>query len=421
MSRFEEIILKGEVDDNNSTTTPLGIGGVYTGTSTEIKDCGIVFVSVFTDQASATDGLSIQQSSDGTNWDHTDDYTIAANAGKNYSLNPHSLYFRVVYTNGGAAQSVFRLQSICKTQTAKPSSHRIKDEIVGDDDCTLVKAAITGENGTGQWHNVKTTADGNLTISDNSDGLAIAEGNVTGKTFIHKFGATPDLDTGDGFADVWDGTDSTLGTGKIANYTFSTTADIGLISSSSVSDTEDIEIQGLDSSFAEVTQTVTLTGQTDVDISATGVDMIRVFRMINRGSNDLVGEVYIRTNGTTQTNGVPDTPSSVRAIINNGNNQTLMAIYTIPLGKTAYMRDWYASLSRDKVTTCIIHLDARPDGEVFQRKHVAAIGSTGTSYIQHKYEEPEIFAAKTDIIVSANTTTSDSGVAAGFDIVLIDD
>ncbi len=424
MSRFEEIEIKGVIDDGNSSATPLGGGIAFTGTAKDILNCGIVFVTIFTDVASATDGLSIQQSSDGTNWDHTDDYTVSAGSSKNYSLNPHSKWFRVVYTNGAAPQGAFRLQSVCKGNS-KPSSHRIKDEIIGDDDCELIKAALTGENGSGQWHNVKTTADGNLTISDNSSGLAIAQGNVTGATFVHKFGEAPDFDQGDGVVSIWDGANDTLFSGSPPMaYTYSSSADIGLILSSSGADTQDIEMQGLDSNFDLVTQIITLNGQTDVDISATGVDLIRVFRMINRGSTDLAGVVYIRTNGSAQTSGVPDTANTVRAIINNGNNQTLMAVYTIPNGKTGYMRDWYASTAgASRSSEYKIRLFARPDGQVFQLKHTSAVSDSGSSTYQHPYEEPEVFQAKTDIELTAEMLVSaatQADIAGGFDIVLVD-
>lgn len=423
--------IRGFVDSGNSSSTPLpgdtgGSDHIYTGTALDILNCGIIFVNVYTDVASATDGLSIQQSSDGTNWDHSDDYTIAAGATKNFSINPHAKYFRIVYTNGVGAQSAFRLQSICKSQNAKPSSHRVKDEIIGDDDVTLVKAAITGENGDGDWHNVKTTPDGNLTISDNSDGLSIAEGNVTGKTFIHKFGEAPDFDTGDGEVTVWDGANDALLGGGAMSYIYSSTADIGLLSSSSGSDTGDIEILGTDVSGALVAQTITLNGQTDVDISSVGgTDLKRVFRMINVGSSDFVGVIYLRTNGSAQTSGVPNTANTVRAIVNNGNNQTLMGLYTIPTGKTGYMRDWYASTAGgSRSTNYKIRLKARPSGEVFQLKHTSAITDNGSSYIQHKYEEPEVFEAGTDIEMTIETiepAITASDVSAGFDIVLVDD
>lgn len=424
-SRFEEIDIKGFVDTNNSSTTILDPGGtnVFTGTATDILNSGIVFVTVSTDQASAINGLSIQQSSDGTNWDHTDNYTIAAGMGKNYSINPHSKWFRVVYTNGGVIQGHFRLQSICKGN-AKPSSHRIKDDIVGDDDCELVKAAITGMNGDGVWHNVKTTSDGNLTISDNSDGLAIAEGNVTGKTFVHKFGEGPDFDNSDGEVVMWDGANDAILGGGAMTYTFSSSADIGLISSSNAGDTQTIEIQGLDSSFNFIAQTITLNGQTDVDISATGVDLIRVFRLRNTGSTDIAGVVYMRTNGSAQASGVPSVANTVRAIINNGNNQTLMVVYTVPNGKTGYMRSWFAATAgASRSSEYKIKVKSRNFGGVFQVKHSSAISDNGTSKDNHPYVEPEVFAAKTDIIITVEMllgSATQADVSGGFDIVIVD-
>jgi len=423
MSVLRQLAVLGEIDSANSTATPLAGGATFTGTAKDITNHAQFAVNVYADVASATDGLSIQQSSDGTNWDHADTYTIGAGSAEQYTINAHAQYMRVVYTNGAGAQSAFRLQTKLQGTGGKASSHRMKDTITGEDDGELVKAALIGENGDGNWHNVKTTADGNLTISDNSSGLSIAEGNVTGTSFIHKFGKAPDFDTADGFVTIWDGADDSLLGGGAMQYTYSTSADIGLISSSSASDTVDIEIQGLDSSYDLVTQTVTLTGQTDVDISGVGgTDLIRVFRMKNVGSTDLVGNVYIRQNGTTQTGGVPDTASSVRAIINNGNNQTLMAVYTIPNGYTGYMRDWYvATAGARRDTAHEMKLFARPFGQVFQLKHDSSIVTDGTSAYQHRYEEPEVFDAKTDIEMKVNTAADQAGVAGGFDIVLVAD
>lgn len=141
MSRFELINVKGVVDSGNSTSTPLAGGASFTGTAFEILNYGIVFVSCYADVASATDGLSIQQSIDGTNWDFSDDYTIGAGASENYGVNPHARYLRVVYTNGASPQSAFRLQVIAKGN-AKPSSHRLEDTVTSQDDAELNKTIL---------------------------------------------------------------------------------------------------------------------------------------------------------------------------------------------------------------------------------------------------------------------------------------
>jgi len=152
------------ISTNNSTDTPLGIGGVFTGTADEINGYGIIYINVYSDQGSATDGLQVEQSSNGTNWDHCDEYTIPAAKGKNFSINPFAKYMRVIYTNGGIAQTEFRLQVIMKN-SGKPSSHRIQDPIVDEDDAELVKAVITGLKDDGVFDNATLTRKGHLKIS----------------------------------------------------------------------------------------------------------------------------------------------------------------------------------------------------------------------------------------------------------------
>lgn len=129
------------VDDNNSSTTPLAGGGVFTGEWISILNYGIVFVNVFSDQESAIDGLEIQQSSDGTNADHGDSFDVPANTGKNFSINPYARYMRVVYTNGTTLQTVFRIQTLLKSNS-KPSTHRINDDITTQDDAELVTSVL---------------------------------------------------------------------------------------------------------------------------------------------------------------------------------------------------------------------------------------------------------------------------------------
>lgn len=411
----------GEVSADNSTSSPLAGGATFTGTSEDIKDESVIIVSVFADQASATNGLSVEFSTDDSNWDHTDVYTIPASTGKTFSFQPTARYFRVRYTNSGTVQTAFRLQTLLKSSYVKPSSHRVADEISNQDDAELAKAVLTGEDSTGNFHNVKTTQDGNLTITDNSDGLAIAEGNVTGKDYIHKFGFAPDFDFSDGKITLWEGANDSLLGGGAMNYTYSTTADIDTISSSDAGDTVDIEIQGLDANLDVVVQTVTLTGQTDVTLTT---PLKRVFRLINTGSSSLVGVVYLRTNGSTQTSGVPDTANTVRALIDNGNNQTLMCVYTVPNGKTAYMRSWNASTAgANKTTNYTVSLWSRVSGGVFTIKDIKALSETGSSLFDKVYIEPQVFSSGSDIEIRAQIKASGvtgAAISGGFDLVLVD-
>ena len=241
---------------------------------------------------------------------------------------------------------------------------------------------------------------------------------VTGKTFIHKFGNAPLFNKADLFVTIWDGAES----GEVyqsMNIVYSTTADIDYIVAEDDADDQVLEIQGLDVNFNLVVQTKALSGNTPVALDTA---LIRVFRMKNIGSVSLRKHTFCYVSaGTTVTLGIPQDGAKVRAVIHNGNNQTEMALFTIPAGKTGYMRDWSASTSgAKKDSSHVVKLFAKPFGQVFQLKHKAAIVESGTSYIKHDYVEPEVFEEKTDIEMQANTDQDGVSIASGFDIVLKD-
>jgi len=402
----------------NSTTNLLGISGVFTGTAVNMLGHGYVFVNVYSDVASGTHGLSVQQSPDGTNWDNTDEYTVPAATGKTYAFQSANCYLRVVYSNGVSGQAAFRLQTTLQ-QTGKPSSHSVHDPIIDEDDAELVKAVLTAKQAADGFVNIAASPSGNLMTTDAENGLAIAKGEVTGTTFIHKFGDAPAFATGDGQVTVWDGADS-AGL-DIMDYTYSATNDIDSVISSSTADVGTLEIQGLDINYNLTNQTITLNGQTRVAIPT---PLRRVFRMKNVWTADVAGTLSCYITNSPAPSGVVTDDGAVRAIINNGNNQTLMAIYTIPAGKTGYMRDWYASVSSgNKTSNYEMELKARPFGQVFQLKHRASLSDIGGSYIHHIYHEPEVFTEKTDIemlVTITATGVTAAGVSAGFDIVLVD-
>lgn len=252
-------------------------------------------------------------------------------------------------------------------------------------------------------------------------GLEIAKGNVAGHSLVHKFGNAPDFDSDDGEVTVWDAAEDDQ-VWELMNYVYSSSAAIDSISSTNAGDSQDIEIQGLDSSWALSTQTVTLNGTTRV---ALGTNLIRVFRAKNVGSSNLSGHVIIYENDTTADDpGVPDDSNLIRAVIDPVNNQTEMAIYTIPSGYTGYLRSFYAASAGARQTAdYLIRIKARPDGEVFQLKHKFTTPDGDIPY-QHVYTDPQKFEAKTDIEMTAQIITgakTAANLVGGFDIVLVQD
>lgn len=141
----------GVISTVNSSTSTLAISGVFTGTSEEVTAYSSITIYVYTNVASATDGLSIQQSNDGTNWDVIDVYTVpamTAGQGKTYGVQATARYFRLVYTNGGTIQGTFRLQTVYHKYAERTSSVRPQDARSNDNDFSEVIAYNAIFNGT---------------------------------------------------------------------------------------------------------------------------------------------------------------------------------------------------------------------------------------------------------------------------------
>lgn len=148
----------------NSSTATLTSGSTYTGTAEDVSNFSEMRISVKSNVASGTDGLSIQQSPDGTNWDITDVYTIAASTGSTFTVPRQARWFRVVYTNGGTNQASFRLQSILNRTATAPSSQRPADGQTNETDLEQQQSFLMGYNGT-TWDRIRTVGTGVLSTS----------------------------------------------------------------------------------------------------------------------------------------------------------------------------------------------------------------------------------------------------------------
>lgn len=155
-----------KVDNNNSTILPLNPSGEFLGQWTNILNYSMIILQITTNVSSAIDGVEIQWSSDGINIDDYDYYTINANGGKIFSFGCQNKYYRIKYTNGLTIQSFFRLTTIMKFSSQKPSSHRIKDNITDENDAELVKSVLTGKiSGTNTFSNVVIDSNGRLQVA----------------------------------------------------------------------------------------------------------------------------------------------------------------------------------------------------------------------------------------------------------------
>lgn len=239
--------------------------------------------------------------------------------------------------------------------------------------------------------------------------LEVAKGNVAGHTSVNKFGENF-LITADTQEDIWDGG---------GDYVYPTTATITHIRSavdSAATQGLSVEVQGLDASWALVTQTATLDGTTSTVEVLLTTALIRVFRMKVTDNVIADQDIWIGATGVAA--------ATSKAIITAGNNQTLMALFTVPAGKTAYMTKYFASLtltvSKDALG-CNLRIWAadRANGYEFQLKHSCGIQGSAAG-IEHNFMPYEKFTEKTDIRLAGTPNVNDGQIAGGFDLIVVD-
>ena len=196
-SNYELLVnMEGHICEDNSTETALGIDEVFTGEWQDTLDYNTITIGVNADVDSAIDGLIIEWSHDGSTVNDDDKFTILANRGKVFTFSPARRYFRVQYTNGSVAQTEFNIQSQLKRGGFKPSSHRINDSIVAQDDAELVKAVLTGEGDDSVFRNCPTDLEGKQKINSMDYLFTIAEGDILGHDALLKFGTRTSVTAG---------------------------------------------------------------------------------------------------------------------------------------------------------------------------------------------------------------------------------
>lgn len=104
--------LTAEISTSNSTSSTLTSSQTFTGTSNDVLEYGSISVTSYSNVDSSLSGLSVEFSSDGSNWDITFKRSCVGGVAFSESFPVMNKYFRVLYTNGSTNQSQFRLQCI---------------------------------------------------------------------------------------------------------------------------------------------------------------------------------------------------------------------------------------------------------------------------------------------------------------------
>lgn len=161
----QTLIVNDRTDTNNSTTTPLTGGATFTGTATDTLGYSTYSLMVQADQDSAAGGLSVEYSSDGTTWYAGESYTIPADTVKFFTPPLQDRYVRVVYTNGATPQTTFKLDSVLRKGSIKPSSHNLNDNLNDDDDGELTVSVLKLRTAQDTYVSGSATTAGNFKVS----------------------------------------------------------------------------------------------------------------------------------------------------------------------------------------------------------------------------------------------------------------
>jgi len=226
--------------------------------------------------------------------------------------------------------------------------------------------------------------------------LQVARGLVTGASVVNIYGYQPSVGTT--FIPVWE---------NATTYTYPGSASTMLLYSSSGSDTAvSVLINGLDSSYNNLSETKVLTNGT------TGVTTANSYLRINTitvtGSNNAVGTLYLSNAGKTTT--------YAQITAGNGKNQAML--YTDPNGYTFYLTRVNAytnQVGNLSSSYCTYRVFTQNSSGLITILLQAPFGNSYTSY----RVAPRAYAAKTDIQWQANTPSSTAAVGIAVEGILI--
>lgn len=237
--------------------------------------------------------------------------------------------------------------------------------------------------------------------------LQVARGLIDGHRSVTVFGYNPDVDTDQ--VTVWP---------YPALMAHPATALQYKVSSSSASDTADgvgartVVITGLDANYNEVTETVTLSGQTAVLTTASLLRINDAYVASAGTSKSAVGDIYFGTG--TVTAGVPAT---VYDIIKFDYNSRITGHYTVPAGYTAYVMQGMFSAGQPTGGSAVVgRLLISGLNDIRRTLSIVTVTNGTADYV---FEFPVAIPEKTDIEATAIGKSANNEATSMFILVLV--
>lgn len=172
-----------------------------------------------------------------------------------------------------------------------------------------------------------------------------------------------------------------------------------------------VAVYGLDADYNEVRMIVDLNGQQPATIPTPllRIHRLRVYTAGEEGENK--GHIYAGTGPITS-----GKPANIYGVIDPTKNQSLMAIYTVPAGWSAYIENIYFSVGGGFDVECELYAGCIPKSRPMSVRYTTTV--TGNS-VTNEFHYPIFFCEKTDIDLRASVIAGGVHADGGFELLLV--
>ena len=229
--------------------------------------------------------------------------------------------------------------------------------------------------------------------------MMVSGGYISDHSFNHKFGAIDGIGNNT-TGTVWDIPNqlypwTALDTPAIVNVERNDTDDNGIV----------VTVEGLDGDYNPVSEDITIT-----DANQTGSQLFsRVNRAFINGATTNAGDIDIEAGaagGTTV------------ARIQEGYGQTLMSVFTVPAGTTAYIHRITATAQDGKDATGWMYVREVNGVTAFRIKHTWEFYGDAGQY-HYDFAFPLPVSEKSDIDMRVTTRANNGRYTVAFDVLLV--
>jgi hypothetical protein len=225
-----------------------------------------------------------------------------------------------------------------------------------------------------------------------------------------EYGRNPDIDITTTYEDLWNG-------GGVYPGTNVTTAEIVQIFSSVSSDNatgtgaRTIELIGLNSSYDEITENITMNGVNIVNSTKSYIRLQHAKVLTSGSAETNKGDITVRQSITT---------ANIFCKMPTGYGHTMVMVYTVPRGYNLCLNSYTMSLSSKNSGNVQVRLLAKPYNQTWYVLAENGLYTSGNSFIQREFEYcRNSFTEKTDIKMDAISDSVNQAISGSISYILI--